>query len=434
MAHENKYVLTADGKLYHAATNSNGWQKKNAKYISREWKNGRWVYTYPEDQNSLKNRLKNAVTATKKNVTAKVNTATKPIQDKTGITAAKSYKKASDTAATVASTSARSEAALKQKHEAKKQLMNTPIGKIQNATGNAKRQIENGATKVANWLGADEKMALDNATKKLNSAKGKESLATRNFDAVKSKGLANNQHALDAARAKLDRQTAEENWHNANAAFRNTPIGKLTTAAEVGSYWINQLIGGVKNRIETRRAEKEAAEVAERREANKAKTASTGNRQKDRLDIESDVATQKKIDDRANARDKAAHENRMEEVIEGNRADRVSENQQKNAADRQRNDNKKAAPSNAAARRDNLDLESNINSTMKDEADAARRKAETQKNTATTGANQKKRLDVESDVDEATRRDEEAAEEAARRKEELIKKGQQARARQRARN
>ena len=35
-------------ELYHSNGRS-GWAKKNAKYIKREWKNGKWVYVYPKD-------------------------------------------------------------------------------------------------------------------------------------------------------------------------------------------------------------------------------------------------------------------------------------------------------------------------------------------------------------------------------------------------
>ena len=37
-------VRDSEGELYHF-----GWKKKDAKYIKREWKNGRWVYTYKDD-------------------------------------------------------------------------------------------------------------------------------------------------------------------------------------------------------------------------------------------------------------------------------------------------------------------------------------------------------------------------------------------------
>lgn len=60
------YILTSDGgfvsedELYHWGTKK-GEQKKDHKYISREWKNGRWVYTYEEDRNNRSNQTFNAL-------------------------------------------------------------------------------------------------------------------------------------------------------------------------------------------------------------------------------------------------------------------------------------------------------------------------------------------------------------------------------------
>jgi hypothetical protein len=54
------YYITRDGELRHAAPNR-GWEKDDHKYVKREWKNNRWVYTYPSD--------------TKKNTKAKTNFA-----------------------------------------------------------------------------------------------------------------------------------------------------------------------------------------------------------------------------------------------------------------------------------------------------------------------------------------------------------------------
>ena len=53
------YFIGSDGELYHW-----GWKKKDAKYIKRERKNGKWVYTYPEENKSGKTPV----------VTAKKNT------------------------------------------------------------------------------------------------------------------------------------------------------------------------------------------------------------------------------------------------------------------------------------------------------------------------------------------------------------------------
>lgn len=41
----SNYIISPDGKLYHA---------KDHKYIKREWKKGRWNYTYPDDKDTSK--------------------------------------------------------------------------------------------------------------------------------------------------------------------------------------------------------------------------------------------------------------------------------------------------------------------------------------------------------------------------------------------
>lgn len=44
----NGQIRDSSGELYHAAKKS-GWQKDDHKYIKREWKNGKWIYTYKND-------------------------------------------------------------------------------------------------------------------------------------------------------------------------------------------------------------------------------------------------------------------------------------------------------------------------------------------------------------------------------------------------
>ena len=47
------YYITSNGELRHAAPNR-GWEKEDHKYIKREWKNGRWQYTYKQDAKASK--------------------------------------------------------------------------------------------------------------------------------------------------------------------------------------------------------------------------------------------------------------------------------------------------------------------------------------------------------------------------------------------
>lgn len=46
MSNNHEYILTSSGELYHYA--AKGEARENHKYISREWKNGRWQYTYAQ--------------------------------------------------------------------------------------------------------------------------------------------------------------------------------------------------------------------------------------------------------------------------------------------------------------------------------------------------------------------------------------------------
>lgn len=264
MSNENRYYLTSDGELCHAIGD---WKKKNAKYVKREWKNGRWVYTYPEDKNSPKNKLKTA----SNNVKNTVNKAKKAVNDATGITAAKRYKALSNYASVVSKSKkgndstvageSRVSKANQAKEAARKELMNTPIGKIQSATGDLKKKITKGANKVKDWAGVDEKYALDKETKNLQGAKERYSKAVDRDGHLNSKDSRREKTA-----AKYGVKAAEEKWHDANAAFLQTPIGKLTTAKEIGSKWLDSAVkaaGKAKDAVSDaieKNAEKKAAE------------------------------------------------------------------------------------------------------------------------------------------------------------------------------
>lgn len=64
------YYITSNGELRHAAPNR-GWEKDDHKYVKREWKNGRWQYTYPNNakqNNTAKKTGKTANTSAKSKV------------------------------------------------------------------------------------------------------------------------------------------------------------------------------------------------------------------------------------------------------------------------------------------------------------------------------------------------------------------------------
>lgn len=61
---ENEYFLTSNGsfinsnELYHWGIQK-GQERPNHKYIKRDWKNGRWVYTYSQPNLSSNMSIKN---------------------------------------------------------------------------------------------------------------------------------------------------------------------------------------------------------------------------------------------------------------------------------------------------------------------------------------------------------------------------------------
>lgn len=412
---DNKYVLTSDGKLYHAF-NGKGWQKKDAKYISREFKNGRWVYTYPEDKNSLKNRTKRAINRVK----FEANKLSRKVQYKTGITQAKQYEKVSQQAAKTGGIL--NERALKDKHEAKKQLMNTPVGKLQNASANVKRRIDKGAAKVAYLLGANEKLARDTAAKQMSKAKS-ENLKS---GTIKSMSLY---------------KQAEDNYHDANATFARTPLGMLESVSKAGKYWLDKIVNGIKDRVDDYKAEKEAqaaaeaaAEVERQRNENKAKSSAAGTRQKDRLGV--------KEAERDSIRQQQEVELQREDAV------RQRQNEQRRAeleAARKREENKKNAAAAGARQKDRLDVDEAEKESLRQYTTAARAAAkakaeatqkleDTKNQGAAARARQKDRLGIEDAEEAIIRQQKEAAEEAERRRKELIEKGAAARARQRSKN
>ena len=75
-ASSNGSVRDSNGELYHF-----GWKKKDAKYIKREWKKGKWVYTYPGDSNGNGNNAKATQDKSKepKSTAIKVGSRTIPV-------------------------------------------------------------------------------------------------------------------------------------------------------------------------------------------------------------------------------------------------------------------------------------------------------------------------------------------------------------------
>lgn len=269
------YILGPNGELYHGIGD---WFKKDAKYIKREWKNGRWNYTYPEDkkQNSNSRRTvsskDNTTTSYTRNgmvVTVRDNTnrrstnvngqsannnqrggfsrlidsAKQKIGDYVeGVKqdweeskergtenaereAARRGQKLIDTDSALSSTSRR---------VVTRQIGNVKVNDILNSTyyrGKIDQYLDTAMEYVRDRLGYDERDAY--VTARLRESAERVN-AMRNDPGNSAGRTAHNDRAV--ATASEERRAAED-------AYFNTPIGRLEKTYETGKEWLDKLFG-----------------------------------------------------------------------------------------------------------------------------------------------------------------------------------------------
>lgn len=181
-----KRYISRDGELYHA----------NHKYVSRKWKNGRWVYEYD---------IKGAVNNLKSKVRDAVSTARSKIEKSTGVSAKRNAE-----AATKYAVAAKADAQANARRALNSVGSNGRNGRTANMTS---------ATAAKNK--SDERAAL---RKQLET----EANATRSKTA-----------------SKKARQAADD----AVAKYKTTALGKLEASAKRNKAKFDKLMSKVKDRL-----------------------------------------------------------------------------------------------------------------------------------------------------------------------------------------
>ena len=241
-----------------------GEARDDHKYVKREWKNGRWVYTYPED-------LKNTNNKTAFSVKDKLKQYAEGVKRDWKESKERGTKKAIEEATKKDGTF------IKDKHGFR-ELAKTNFtdsddilsGKTSIMTGTTEiREIRRGKLErlsdtakeyVKDRLGYDEKDAAKAAIEKYEYAKNAEKNYVDEANAsINFMGTVNPRDGsiryTDAQKKEIDSinrtmnqmhdQTAkaEKEASEASKAYLNSPIGKIEKARRTGEEWIDSLFG-----------------------------------------------------------------------------------------------------------------------------------------------------------------------------------------------
>lgn len=255
-------VRSSDDELYHLF----GWKKEDAKYIDRKWKNGRWVYTYPEDVTggNKAGGSSGAGGVGKQSGYSKITTQRKDTSNLTSSTTRiatgsgglyETYnrgkiERAIDNAKAAlgkfaddrkkdweeskqrsSENAAKGHKGLYETDDLFSHLMtvtDTATGKKDTyyERGKIERYVDNAKEYVKDRLGFDEKAAMDKKHDKAMKASNEWD------EARKQRGA----HAADFEQSKKE-------YYEKRDEFYKTPIGRLTQAADAGKNFIENIVG-----------------------------------------------------------------------------------------------------------------------------------------------------------------------------------------------
>lgn len=288
------YYIGPDGELYHGLFKKRE-PKEDHKYIKREWKNGKWIYTYPDDKKGKKSQsTKNA----KPSLSSKRDISGARTKPKIG--------KLVDRAKL--SIGNRTKSNTRENLEVSTQLKKTPnsMGKASSEYENeldynskrnvypahsssetkSKKKDETLLDKAKNWikdkLGYDEKEAAETAAATKQEAEKKAAVAQSTYDLVRDMAYSDNKLTDNEKQrirnAKLDAILADQGAKDAGRKYANAQSEWLDSPL----YKFNAFIDSLKNpkstqekfedyikRLNDEVAEEKAAEEAERARSNK---------------------------------------------------------------------------------------------------------------------------------------------------------------------
>lgn len=275
-----------NNELYHANGRS-GWAKKNAKYISRSWKNGKWVYVYPGQQRSRatgNTGVKGAQAGASQRATHK--TAPKKynaIQKLLGVDKRDAYRNASsahNAAKKLASSGNHDKAqryALSQNvnrtynnyNKAAKAYKSTPLGALDSAGSALSKKLNQGRAHLSSIVSKTKKKLNDTSVVKAIK-KYQKNIKLKNMNkksAAEAEGKANatnsyiNQKTRQNKNLSVQERLELENDARKAAALRSQAQRnsgkKVTTPKSNTSYGANR--AKVNNNIRTESQNREAA-------------------------------------------------------------------------------------------------------------------------------------------------------------------------------
>lgn len=223
------------------------------KYVKREKKNGKWVYTYDNDKLGVKNFIDTKVTgkaykqhaqeALKNNINTNNQLASTAQRRIHAEQTAKGYSQTDPKVIKLkqqeSALSRKSAASEKEYRDAMNNYKNNSVvGRTASNINNIKSNVKSGVSIVKDKLGYDERDALDKAQKEVNETSYKKANALTNakdaYDYAERYGDDSfyETRADEYRNAKESHDKAVSKRDKAKAVYYDTPIGKLAEAGE----------------------------------------------------------------------------------------------------------------------------------------------------------------------------------------------------------
>lgn len=236
------YILTPNGELYHA---KRGVEREDHKYVSREWKNGRWNYVY---QTAKKSNSSGA----SKEYQSEVEYNSKT-NDYGGASKGKSPASVKSLANTIKSTKAKYEGIIKALPKGSAPQMAKYAMEVKSANKSANKpaaKSESNITEKTDDVKVIKGKTSTSGISKVASAVGKKAAENTGLnqreDAIEKKREWNSAYAKERKSGseadKLAHKVKQVELNAAHESLMNTPVGKIEKAiAEKAQVWLYRM-------------------------------------------------------------------------------------------------------------------------------------------------------------------------------------------------